>query len=49
MVKLINTLRNSSASTTPAKNYYQYMRPFRWSTDVKVLPTLVPEKSSNSK
>lgn len=42
MVKLINTLRNSSASTTPAKNYYQYMRPFRWSKDVKVLPTLVP-------
>jgi len=42
MVKLINTLRNSSASTTPAKSYYQYKRPFRWSTDVKVLPTLVP-------
>lgn len=47
MVKLINTLRNSSASTTPAKNYFQYMRPFRWSSDVKVLPTLVPEINSD--
>ncbi|MGN0145038.1 MAG: phosphatase PAP2 family protein, partial [Clostridium sp.] len=42
IVKLINTIRNSSASTTPSKNYYQYMRPFRWSDDVNVLPTLIP-------
>lgn len=47
MVKLIDTLRNSSASTTPAKNYYKYMRPFRWSSDVKLLPTLVPVKKSD--
>ncbi|URZ01640.1 hypothetical protein CLAUR_016350 [Clostridium felsineum] len=47
MVKLVNTMRNSAASTTPAKNYYQYPRPWRWSSEVKVLPTLVPEKSSN--
>lgn len=47
MVTLVETLRNSSASTTPAKNYYQYPRPWRWSTEVNVLPTLVPEKSSN--
>lgn len=48
MVKLINTLRNSSASTTQAKSYFQYKRPFRWSTDVKILPTLVPVKKSDA-
>jgi LPXTG-motif cell wall-anchored protein len=46
MVNLINVLRNSAASTTPAKSYYQYPRPWRWSTDVKVLPTLEPAKST---
>lgn len=48
MVKLIDTMRNSSASTTPAKSYFQYMRPFRWSTDVNVLPTLIPAKKADS-
>ena len=47
MVKLIDTIRNSGASTSSAKKYYKYMRPFRWSTDVKVLPTLVPEENSD--
>lgn len=47
MVKLIDTMRDSAASTNPAKNYSQYMRPFRWSSDVKVLPALVPEISSD--
>lgn len=42
MVRMIDTIRNSSASTTPSKTYYQYMRPFRWSSEVNVLPTLVP-------
>jgi autotransporter-associated beta strand protein len=46
-VKLIDKIRNSGASTSQAKTYYQYMRPFRWSSDVKVLPTLVPEESSD--
>jgi LPXTG-motif cell wall-anchored protein len=46
MVNLINTMRNSSASTTPAKLYFQYQRPWRWSSDVQVLPTLVPAKST---
>lgn len=46
MVTLVNTFRNSSASTTPAKMFFQYKRPWRWSTDVQVLPTLVPAKSS---
>ncbi|KHD37509.1 phospholipid phosphatase [Clostridium acetobutylicum] len=47
VVKLVDTIRNSAASTTPAKNYYKYPRPWRWSDKVKVLPTLVPEKSTN--
>ena len=47
MVTLIDTLRGASASTSQAKSYYKYMRPYRWSTDVKVLPTLVPEKNSD--
>jgi LPXTG-motif cell wall-anchored protein len=46
MVNLINVLRNSSASTTPAKTYFQYKRPWRWSNDVQVLPTLIPAKST---
>ncbi|QAA32131.1 phosphatase PAP2 family protein [Clostridium manihotivorum] len=46
MVNLVNVLRSSAASTTPAKSYYQYPRPWRWSTDVKVLPTLEPAKST---
>ncbi|MDS0524316.1 phosphatase PAP2 family protein [Clostridium sp. SHJSY1] len=46
MVNLINTMRNTSASTTSAKNYFQYQRPWRWSNEVQVLPTLVPAKST---
>jgi len=42
IVKLVNTARNSSASTSSAKAYYQYMRPYRWSTAVSVIPNLVP-------
>ncbi|MFG6446445.1 phosphatase PAP2 family protein, partial [Microbacterium sp. P07] len=44
MVELINLFRNSSASTNPSKAYYNYARPFRWSDDVIVLPTLMPAK-----
>ncbi|SIQ86344.1 autotransporter-associated beta strand repeat-containing protein [Rhizobium sp. RU33A] len=33
------------ASTEPAKRYFKYARPWRWSTDVAVLPTLEPAKS----
>ena len=40
-VRLVDTLRGSSASGNNAKNYYQYMRPFRWSDDVEVVPELV--------
>ncbi|PAE08416.1 hypothetical protein CHI12_06370 [Terribacillus saccharophilus] len=42
MVGLIDTIRNSGASTSNAKAYYSYKRPFRWSEDVSVIPTLVP-------
>lgn len=33
------------ASTEPAKRYFKYARPWRWSTDVAVLPTVEPAKS----
>lgn len=42
MVKLVNTVRGPHASGNPAKVYYQYMRPFRWSSDVSILPALKP-------
>ncbi|SEW35965.1 acid phosphatase [[Clostridium] fimetarium] len=42
IVKLVNMVRNSSASTSSAKAYYQYMRPYRWNTAVSVIPNLVP-------
>ncbi|MBZ4487314.1 phosphatase PAP2 family protein [Microbacterium sp. cx-55] len=48
MVALVNQFRNSSASTNPSKAYYNYARPFRWSTDVQVLPTLIPAKQPDA-
>jgi autotransporter-associated beta strand protein len=45
VVDLINTLGNN-ASTEPAKRFYKYPRPFRWSTSVVVVPTLVPAEST---
>ncbi len=33
-------------STEPAKRFFKYARPFRWSAAVQVLPTLVPAESS---
>lgn len=35
----------ANASTEPAKRFYKYARPWRWSTDVIVEPTLEPAKS----
>lgn len=35
------------ASTEPAKRFYKYARPWRWSNDVSVLPTLEPAKSTS--
>lgn len=47
MVDLIATLRGNYASTTPAKNFYSYMRPYRWLDDTSIIvPTLVPAISS---
>jgi autotransporter-associated beta strand protein len=36
----------ANASTEPAKRFYKYARPWRWSSDVKVEPTLLPARSS---
>lgn len=47
MVKLVNTLRGSVATTSPAKAYFQYPRPFRWNDRVTILPTLVPAKKDD--
>ena len=47
MVNLVNTLRGSAATTSPAKAYFNYKRPFRWSDEVSVLPTLVPAKKDD--
>lgn len=46
VVDLINTMGNN-ASTEPAKRFYKYARPYRWSSSVVVVPTLVPAESSN--
>ncbi|GAB2880654.1 phosphatase PAP2 family protein [Uliginosibacterium flavum] len=35
-------------STEPAKRFFKYARPYRWSTDVIVVPSLESAKSSNA-
>lgn len=47
MVKLVNTLRGSAATTSPAKAYFKYPRPYRQSDEVKLLDTLVPAKKAD--
>lgn len=47
MVKLVNTIRNGSASTSSAKAYFKYPRPFRWSSQINMLPELVPAKKDD--
>ncbi|WP_064695498.1 acid phosphatase [Rhizobium aegyptiacum] len=37
---------SGDGSTEPAKRYFKYARPYRWSQDVSVVPTLEPAKSS---
>lgn len=44
MVELVNTLRGSYSTSNPSKNFYAYMRPFRWSEEVTLLETLQPVK-----
>ncbi|MGF6413188.1 phosphatase PAP2 family protein [Paraburkholderia sp. MM5482-R1] len=45
VVDLLNIMGNN-ASTEPAKRFYKYARPYRWSTSVVVDPTLVPAEST---
>ncbi|MHA4868470.1 phosphatase PAP2 family protein [Duganella sp. PWIR1] len=45
VVDLVNLVGNN-ASTEPAKRFYKYARPYRWSSSVVLLPTLVPAKST---
>ncbi|MDN4053562.1 phosphatase PAP2 family protein [Massilia sp. YIM B02763] len=45
VVDLINSMGNNG-STEPAKRFYKYARPYRWSTAVKVVPQLEPAKST---
>lgn len=37
---------SNNGSTEPAKRFFKYARPWRWSTDVLVLPALEPAKST---
>ncbi|SDH23449.1 MULTISPECIES: phosphatase PAP2 family protein [unclassified Duganella] len=45
VVDLVNLVGNN-ASTEPAKRFYKYARPYRWSSNVQLLPALVPAKSA---
>ncbi|HKT94864.1 MAG TPA: phosphatase PAP2 family protein, partial [Paraburkholderia sp.] len=45
VVDFINAM-GTNGSTEPAKRFYKYARPFRWSTSVVVDPTLVPAIST---
>ncbi len=43
MVDLVGALRGNAASSNPSKNFFSYMRPFRWlNTNEVVVPTLRP-------
>jgi autotransporter-associated beta strand protein len=46
MVDLIGKLRGNYASTNPAKSYYSYPRPYRWTDPSIIVPTLLPARSS---
>ncbi|CAB3762173.1 acid phosphatase [Paraburkholderia humisilvae] len=46
MVDLLSTMGNN-ASTEPAKRFYKYARPYRWSNSVIVDPTLVPAEATD--
>ncbi|WCM86453.1 phosphatase PAP2 family protein [Acidovorax sp. NCPPB 3576] len=35
-----------NGSTEPAKRFYKYARPWRWSANVQIVPALVPAKST---
>lgn len=46
--KVVDFIGNvgENASTEPAKRFFKYARPFRWSSSVVVLPALVPAESA---
>ena len=45
VVDLVNSM-GGNGSTEPAKRFYKYARPYRWSSAVQVVPQLEPAKSS---
>lgn len=45
VVDFINNI-GENGSTEPAKRFYKYARPWRWSSSVLVVPALVPAESS---
>jgi len=45
VVALVNAMGNNG-STEPAKRFYKYARPYRWSSNVILVPALVPAKST---
>jgi autotransporter-associated beta strand protein len=45
VVDFVNSMGNNG-STEPAKRFYKYARPYRWSSAVKVVPQLEPAKST---
>ncbi|MGJ7609757.1 MULTISPECIES: phosphatase PAP2 family protein [unclassified Variovorax] len=45
VVDLLNNI-GENGSTEPAKRFFKYARPWRWSASVKVVPALEPAKSS---
>ena len=45
VIALVNAM-GDNGSTEPAKRFYKYARPYRWSASVVLLPALVPAKST---
>ncbi len=48
VVQLVDTVRGNWATSNRAKEFYQYMRPFRWSGEVSIVPALLPVKKPDS-
>lgn len=46
--KVVDFVSNvgENASTEPAKRFFKYARPWRWTSDVAILPALVPARSA---
>ncbi|CAM4269491.1 S-layer homology domain-containing protein [Paenibacillus tarimensis] len=45
MVSLVKTLEGKYSSTSPAKSFYSYAKPFRWTSTDIVVPTLLSSLS----